>query len=144
MCPDISTQVSHSAANGHAIDSPALQPRIVVKKANGTKPKARILQQFAQDKLPTPASAVDERCRASDVGALLEIVQDTIRTPYAHRQSAEQERIEQEKSKRIYRCQAHEGDHIRHDDSREYDYSDTDKIANFRCSPYAAVQPENV
>jgi hypothetical protein len=76
-----SAQVSHSAANGHTIDSPAPQPRVVVKKANGTKPKARILQQFAQDKLPTPSSAVDERCRASDVVALLEIVQDTIRAP---------------------------------------------------------------
>jgi len=33
-----------------AIDSPALQPRIVIKKANETEPKAGILQQFAQDK----------------------------------------------------------------------------------------------
>src|SRR5262249_11029133 len=99
---DDGTQVSHSAANGHAIDSPALQPRVVVKKTDGTKPKAGILQQFAQDKLPTPPSAVDERCCASDVVALLQIVQDTIRAPYAHHQSAEQERIEQEKSQCIH------------------------------------------
>lgn len=44
---DDGTQVSHSAANGHTIDSAALQPWIIVKKANGTEPKARILQQFA-------------------------------------------------------------------------------------------------
>jgi hypothetical protein len=106
---DDGTQISHSAANGHAVDSLAMQPRIVVKKANGTEPKARILQQFAQDKLPTSSSAVDERCRASDVVALLEIVQDTTRTPYAHDQGVEQERIKQEKSERIHRCQAHEG-----------------------------------
>src|SRR5262245_45407392 len=103
------TQVSHSAANGHAIDSPALQPRIVIKKANGTEPKAGSLQQFAQDKLPPPSGAVDERCRTSDVVALLERVQDTIRTPYAHHQRAEQECIEQEKSEGIHRRQAHKG-----------------------------------
>src|SRR5882672_1529826 len=124
--------------------SPALQLRVVVKKANGAEPKVGILQQFAQDKLPTPSSAVDERRLASDVVALLEIVQDTIHTPHAHHQEAEQERIKQEKSERIHRCQAHEGNYIRQSDSREHSANDAEKIAGFRCPPDAAVQPESV
>lgn len=62
---DDRTQVSHSTSNGYTIHSPALQPGIIVEKANRAEPEERVLQQFAQDKLPATSSAVDERCLAS-------------------------------------------------------------------------------
>jgi hypothetical protein len=43
----------------------ALQPGIVIEKANGPESKANILQQFTPDELPTPSGAVDKRRRTS-------------------------------------------------------------------------------
>ena len=91
---------------------PALQPGIVIDKTNRAKSKVTILPQFTQDELPTPSSAVDERCLASDVGTLLHVVQDTIRTPYSYYQGAEKQRIEQKESERLHWGKAHHGDYI--------------------------------
>ena len=74
---------------------PALQPGIVIEKTYRAESQARILQQFTQDELPTSSSTVDERSLARDVGTLLHVVQNTIRTPYSDHQRAEEQRIEQ-------------------------------------------------
>src|SRR2546428_6904146 len=79
-------QARDRAEHGYAMHHPALQPGIVIDKTNRAKSKVTILPQFTQDELPTPSSAVDERCLASDVGTLLHVVQDTIRTPYSQYQ----------------------------------------------------------
>jgi hypothetical protein len=91
---------------------PALQLGIVIEKTHRAESKARILPQFTQDELPTPARAVDERWLARDVGTLLHVVQDTIRTPYSYHQGAEEQRIEQKEPKCLHGWQAHHGDYI--------------------------------
>jgi hypothetical protein len=88
LCVKDGAQGSDRAEHGDAMHHPALQPGIVIEKANRAESKVRILPQFTQDELPTPSSAVDERCLASDVGTLLQVIQNTIRTPYSYYQGA--------------------------------------------------------
>ena len=90
----------------------ALQPGIIIEKTYRTESKGRMLPQCTQGLLPTPSSAVDESCLASDVGTLLHVVQDTICTPCSHHQSAEEQRIEQKESEWLHWWQAHYGDYI--------------------------------
>src|SRR5262249_12993524 len=78
------------------------------------------------------------------VFALLHIIQDTIRTPQTHDQGAEQQSIEQEESAHVHWWKAHEGKYIRYGNRQEYLRSDSHEVIDFRCPPYAAVQPENV
>jgi hypothetical protein len=106
------TQARNRAEHGDAMHHPALQPGIVIEKANGAESKVRILPQFTQDELPTPSGAVDERCLASGIGTLLHVVQDTIRTPCSYCQGAEEQRIEQKESERLHWGKAHHGDYI--------------------------------
>ena len=90
LCCKDRAQASDRAENGYAIHHAALQPGIVIEKANGPEFKASILPQFTQDELSTPSSAVDEHGRASEVFTLLDIVQNAIRTPHSHHQDAEE------------------------------------------------------
>ena len=112
LCCKDGSQASDRAENRSAMHYPALQPGLVIEKANGTESKDRILYQFTQDELPTSSSAVDERCLARYVCTLLHVVQDTIRTPYSYYQGAEEQSIEEEESERIHWWKAHHGDYI--------------------------------
>ena len=112
LCVKDGSQASDRAENGYAMHHSALHPGIVIEKANRPESKARILQQFTQDELPTPSSAVDERWLASYVCTLLHVVQDTIRTPYPYYQGAEEQSIEQKDSERLHWGKAHHGDYI--------------------------------